>query len=87
RVEISCLREGEQILIQVTDDGPGIDKQVRSSVFMRGERLDEDKPGTGLGLSIVKDLSGLYGGSITLSDNDPHGLVARLCLPAVILFP
>ncbi len=83
RVEISCLREGEQILIQVADDGPGIDKQVRSSVFMRGERLDEDKPGTGLGLSIVKDLSGLYGGTITLSDNDPHGLVARLCLPAV----
>ncbi len=85
RVEISCLREGDQIVIRVTDDGPGIDKQVRSSVFMRGERLDENTPGTGLGLSIVKDLSGLYGGSITLSDNEPHGLVARLSLPAALV--
>ena len=82
RVTISCVREGKQIFIQVADDGPGIDKQVRDSVFMRGERLDEDTPGTGLGLSIVKDLTVLYEGKISLTDNEPHGLLARLSLPA-----
>ena len=82
RVTILCERQGEKIMIQVADDGPGIDKKARDSVFMRGERLDENTPGTGLGLSIVKDLSGLYGGKISLLDNEPHGLLARLSLPA-----
>ncbi|MCK5425748.1 MAG: HAMP domain-containing histidine kinase, partial [Emcibacter sp.] len=60
KVTISCYEQDDQIIIQVSDDGPGIDGKVRDTVFMRGERLDENTPGTGLGLSIVKDLSGLY---------------------------
>jgi len=86
-VTVSCGREGDMLIIQVADDGPGIDKQVRDSVFMRGERLDENTPGTGLGLSIVKDLAGLYSGKIDLMDHDPCGLMARLSLPAVHLEP
>ena len=82
KVIVSCQRKGEHILIQVVDDGPGIDRQVREAVFIRGERLDENTPGTGLGLSIVKDLTGLYGGEIVLMDNEPHGLLVRLTLPA-----
>lgn len=85
KVTISCQGEGEKIMIQVMDDGPGIEKTVRDSVFIRGERLDENTPGTGLGLSIVKDLSDLYGGEIALLDNEPHGLLARLSLPAVVV--
>lgn len=85
KVTILCKSEGDRIMVQVADDGPGIDKDVRDSVFMRGERLDENTPGTGLGLSIVKDLSGLYGGEITLRDNIPHGLLARLTLPAAAI--
>lgn len=82
KVTIACQRDGDEIMVQVADDGPGIGKEVRDTVFMRGERLDENTPGTGLGLSIVKDLSGLYGGEISLLDNEPHGLLARLSLPA-----
>ncbi|QDE26655.1 sensor histidine kinase [Paremcibacter congregatus] len=82
KIDIACARNGDQLIIQVSDDGPGIDKAVRDSVFMRGERLDEETPGTGLGLSIVKELSELYGGEVTLLENEPHGLLARLILPA-----
>ncbi len=85
KVIVTCERDHDNIIVQVADDGPGIDPQVRDSVFMRGERLDEDTPGTGLGLSIVKDLSGLYGGEITLKDNVPHGLLACLSLPAATI--
>ncbi|NOZ66988.1 MAG: HAMP domain-containing histidine kinase [Alphaproteobacteria bacterium] len=84
KVIASCQRKGDHILIQVIDDGPGIDRKVREAVFIRGERLDENTPGTGLGLSIVKDLAGLYGGEITLTDNEPHGLHVRLILPAAV---
>jgi signal transduction histidine kinase len=65
----------------VDDDGPGLDASMRESVLQRGVRADEAAPGSGLGLAIVRDLSGLYGGSIIL-DASPHGgLRARLELP------
>lgn len=84
KVDISSILEGDHIIIQVSDDGPGINETVRDAVFMRGERLDENIPGTGLGLSIVKELAELYGGEVLLLDHEPHGLLARLTLPAAL---
>ena len=71
-----------QIAIQIDDDGPGIDAAHRALVFSRGVRLDESVPGSGLGLAIVRDLSGLYGGSLELATSAAGGLRATLCLPA-----
>lgn len=86
-VTVECFREDDWLLIEIRDDGPGIEKSAREDVFARGERLDEKKPGSGLGLSIVKDLSGLYGGEINLADNDriatSRGLLVTLKLPIV----
>jgi signal transduction histidine kinase len=48
-----------------------------------GVRLDESVPGSGLGLGIVRDISGLYGGSLTLDKASIGGLRAVLALPAV----
>jgi signal transduction histidine kinase len=49
----------------------------------RGERLDESVPGSGFGLAIVRDIAGLYGGSLDLSASPLGGLRARLRLPRV----
>lgn len=86
-VDVKCHKEGDWLTIEISDDGPGIEEELRDTVFARGERLDEKKPGTGLGLSIVKDLTELYGGQVEL-DNNGHntsktGLIVRLILPAV----
>lgn len=87
KVVVECEKINNNLQIKISDDGPGIDKKERDAVFMRGERLDEQKPGTGLGLSIVKDLSALYDGSIRLDDNSRDatnkGLLATLILPSV----
>ena len=87
KVVVECEKINNNLQIKIFDDGPGIDKKEREAVFMRGERLDEQKPGTGLGLSIVKDLSALYDGSIRLDDNSRDatnkGLLAKLILPSV----
>ncbi len=72
----------EGVLITIDDDGPGLAAADRDRVFSVGERLDESVPGSGLGLSIVRDLAGLYGGSIALQDSPLGGLRARLVLPA-----
>ena len=52
--------------------------------FVRGEpaRNVGAKSGFGLGLSIVKSLAEKAGGRIDLLDAKPHGLVARVALPA-----
>lgn len=81
KIIIRCKPQGDQVIIEVSDDGPGIEASERAAVFERGERLDEETPGTGLGLSIVEDLTKLYGGEITLQDNRPTGLLAILSLP------
>ena len=52
--------------------------------FVRGEaaRTMDDRAGFGLGLSIARAIAEAHGGSLTLHDRAPHGLIARLTLPA-----
>ena len=69
------------VRILVDDDGPGLSPQQREQVARRGRRLDETKPGSGLGLSIVLELTGLYGGGLTLGTAPIGGLRAELVLP------
>jgi signal transduction histidine kinase len=70
--------------ILVEDDGPGIPKERRGELFVRGARVDTTgKPGTGLGLAIVRDVAEIYGGTVRLEESeDLGGLLARLSLPA-----
>ncbi|MAT34119.1 MAG: ATP-binding protein [Ponticaulis sp.] len=75
--------EGENLVIHIDDDGPGLSPDERTEAMKRGVRLDETAPGTGLGLSIVKDLAELYTGGFELSDSPLGGLRATLILPSV----
>jgi signal transduction histidine kinase len=81
QVFVQASLTGGRIRITVDDDGPGLKPEQRARVFQRGTRLDESTPGTGLGLSIVRDLAGLYGGSVELEDSPLGGLRAVLELP------
>ncbi|HDZ48940.1 hypothetical protein LCGC14_0072910 [marine sediment metagenome] len=72
-----------ELLITITDDGPGMSEAQRIKSLERGERFDESTPGDGLGLAIVHDLAQLYGGALALKANTPHGLCVELTLPAV----
>ena len=65
----------------VDDDGPGLAPSMREAVLQRGVRADEAAPGSGFGLAIVRELAGLYGGSIALGAAPSGGLRAILRLP------
>jgi signal transduction histidine kinase len=73
---------GEQIVVTIADDGPGLPPARVAEVLERGRRLDEQVPGTGLGLAIVADLAQLYRGQLILGRADAGGLRAQLTLPA-----
>lgn len=81
QVRLTCLKEGEQIVIAVDDDGPGIEPSMRKTVMQRGVRADQAAQGSGLGLAIVRDLAEIYGGSISLEQSLMGGTRARLTLP------
>jgi signal transduction histidine kinase len=69
----------------VEDDGPGLDPSMREAVLQRGVRADEAAPGSGFGLAIVREIAGLYGGSIALETSPLGGLRASLRLPVAPL--
>lgn len=78
--------KGDMVEIIVEDDGAGIAEADRKRIFDRGVRLDSGKPGTGLGLAIVRDVTEIYGGTISLEESeDLGGLLVRLRLPAASL--
>ena len=83
QITIEAKREGDQVLLSVTDRGPGIPEADRKHAVERFVRLEASRtlPGSGLGLSLASAVATLHGGELRLGDAHP-GLVATLVLPA-----
>jgi two-component system, OmpR family, osmolarity sensor histidine kinase EnvZ len=86
KVALSRTISDGQILIQVDDDGPGIDIDKREDVFQPFVRLDNARTqyegaSTGLGLSIARDIVRSHGGEIILGDSKLGGLKATIHIP------
>ncbi|WP_024517493.1 ATP-binding protein [Bradyrhizobium sp. Tv2a-2] len=82
QILIEARREGDTVLLSVTDHGPGIPEADRKHAVERFVRLDSSRsqPGSGLGLSLASAVATLHGGELRLSDAHP-GLVATLAIP------
>ena len=85
RVLISIhVPDAERVELTVTDNGPGIPRELREAVFERfrqvGSAMTGKPEGTGLGLTICRVITTRLGGSIWIEDNDGGGatLVVRL---------
>jgi PAS domain S-box-containing protein len=73
-----------EVLISVSDTGPGIRKEDQERVFLEFERADLGRTapfGTGLGLSIARRLVEAHGGSLTLQSKFGQGSTFQVRLP------
>ena len=90
-----AVRGGEELVITIADDGPGIDPEVRSRMFerfARGDASRERRTGsTGLGMSIALAIIQSHGGTLTVDsqqapegspEDAPHGTAFTVTLPA-----
>lgn len=72
-------------IVEVEDDGPGIDVSELETVFEpfhRGERSrNRETGGAGLGLTVARQAARAHGGDVILTSRNGGGLTARLDLP------
>ena len=83
RITVGIRRDGDRVLIEVGDNGPGIPAEDRGRVVERWVRLEKSRtePGSGLGLSLVSAVARLHKGELRIEDNAP-GVRAVIDLPA-----
>lgn len=67
QVDVAIQREGDAVIIAISDDGPGIPVEKREAVFERFHReVESESRGYGLGLSIVQRAIQLHQANIEL---------------------
>ncbi len=76
-VSLKIKAENDEVLIEVSDTGPGIPSDRLEIIFDEFERLDEERnrthEGTGLGLPLSRGLARLHGGDITVHSEPDAG--------------
>jgi signal transduction histidine kinase len=78
-VLVSTAREGDRVVLDVADRGPGIPAGDRERVF---EPFFSTKSSTGLGLSVCHAIARQHDGELTVRAREGGGSVFRLTLPA-----
>ena len=86
KARVSTCRQGDRVVIKVSDTGVGIPQEDREKIFQRFYRVDKARSraagGTGLGLSIVQDTVRLHGGTISVEAQEEGGTCFTVSLPA-----
>lgn len=88
-VDVEISTEGDDVVVTVTDRGPGIAADAQERIFERFERLEETQKqtGTGLGLYITRRLARALGGEVSVSSVPGVGSTFRLRLPLARVTP
>ena len=87
KVLLGCRRQGNELSIQVFDNGPGIPTDKQQAVFEQFTQLATKQivgpKGLGLGLNIAKSLACILNHNISLKSQTNHGCLFSLSVPIV----
>jgi two-component system, OmpR family, sensor kinase len=86
-VSVSVSAVGRRAVVEIADDGPGIDAAVLPRVFARFATTGTERPGVtrryGIGLALVGDVVARHGGTVDARNRPEGGAVFTLSLPGV----
>ncbi|HEX3736460.1 MAG TPA: ATP-binding protein, partial [Solirubrobacterales bacterium] len=85
-IELTLSQQGEDAVVEVADDGPGVPPAMRTQIFdrfVRGEGPADTArgTGTGLGLAIVSAVAGSHHGSVEATESASGGALFRARIP------
>lgn len=83
-IGVAVFPEGEELVLEVEDSGPGIPEGAADSIFERfsqGDASHASVEGTGLGLAIVRAIVQAHGGSVSAGNRLVGGALFRVRLP------
>ena len=78
-VEVTATREEHEVVVHVSDDGPGVPESLQS-VYLREGEQSPTSTGDGLGLYLASTLVEAYGGTFSIGANAPRGATFELRL-------
>lgn len=85
-IEVHTEKQGQWVTVTVSDNGPGIPDEQKPRIFdmfySGANRAADSRRSLGLGLALCKSIVTAHGGTISVSDNRPHGTVFTFTLPA-----
>ena len=85
-IHIENCQIDDNIVVTVSDNGPGISDDNKAHIFemffIGNNKIADGRRGLGLGLALCKSIIDAHNGTITLSDNTPHGCIFTFTLPA-----
>jgi signal transduction histidine kinase len=80
KLKVKTARNGEHVLVEITDDGPGIPRELKNRIFEPFFTTKGVGEGTGLGLDIVRRIVAGHGGEIRV-DSIPGKTSFKVRLP------
>lgn len=85
-IELMVERNGQNVIVSVTDDGTGIDSQTMATLFDRfshggGHPSRPGRQSYGIGLALVREIVKAHGGDIRVSSTPGRGATFTLSLP------
>ena len=86
KVKLALKVEESDVIVEVSDNGPGLSKEDQERIFERFYRADPSRvrnggEGTGLGLSIVDAVMRAHGGTVSVTSEVGHGATFKLFFP------
>jgi len=76
-ITISAAEREDTLMINIADNGPGINPELRDEIFNEGAKGIQSS-GSGLGLYLVQTVMDDFDGEIAVKDNNPRGTIIEL---------
>jgi signal transduction histidine kinase len=81
RIEVSALRDSQEWVVTLRDNGPGVDPGQTSRIFGMFSRGNHEIDGAGIGLAVCRRIVEAHGGRIWVETADGGGSAFRFTVP------